>query len=82
MVLDIRRGKKVTIPKREPATAFFDAAYRKCKEHADNPLISANCNHPQTWFYTLNDANLAAACQADISSLSTGEARIKKAMRT
>jgi hypothetical protein len=75
-VLSIRRGTPVKIPAREPATAFFDAAFKQCSESDAPAIVKKNCHHPQTWFYTLNDAYLAAECQAK----SPGVPEVKQAM--
>jgi hypothetical protein len=69
----------VALPPKENATAFWDAAYRQCMA-SESAAIRANCNHPQTWFYTLNDAYLATACQAGATSLSPAVLGVKQAM--
>jgi hypothetical protein len=79
-VLAIRRGKAVGLPPKGTATAFWDAAYRQCMA-SDLTAIHPNCNHPQTWFYTVTDAYLATACQASSSGLSPAALSVKQAMQ-
>jgi hypothetical protein len=77
-VLEIRAGRPVIIPPKDNASVFWDQSMQTCKAHP-NQAVKDNCNHPLSWWYTVNDGYLAEQCQAATPATSGGVA-VKAAM--